>query len=105
MTKHDVEMDHNLSQRTGIRRDSSFCIDGSKGLIVMHPESLVTPTRIAESCLCIRRAVLSERVRGLDGGLSGTAAVMGNVKHLFIEVHINCIYNSIFNWFGMVFIL
>jgi hypothetical protein len=92
MIKRDVELDSfSLSQRTGIKgghghHDNTLRVDGTKGLVIMHPESLVTPTRIAESCSCLRRAVLSERVRGLDGGLSGIPAVMGNLKHLFIEV-------------------
>jgi len=59
-------------------------IDNESGLIIVHPDVLISPTRIVESCACIRRSVLSDRVRSF-GGYS-YAASLGNLKHMFIEV-------------------
>jgi DNA replication ATP-dependent helicase Dna2 len=59
-------------------------VDNTNGLIVIHPDVLVTPTKIADSFSCSRKAVLSDRIRG--GNVSSDAAVMGSLKHQFIEV-------------------
>lgn len=56
------------------------------GILVVNPDVMVSPTRITEACACARRSVLSERVRSLSG--TSSAAVIGNVKHSFIEVSI-----------------
>ena len=61
-----------------------FRVDNAHGLVVIHPDVLVTPTKIADSFSCSRKAVLSDRIRG--GSLSNQAAVMGSLKHQFIEV-------------------
>ena len=62
---------------------SEFHIDNSHGLVVIHPDILVTPTKIADSFACSRKAVLSDRIRG--GSLNNQAAVLGSLKHQFIE--------------------
>ena len=62
------------------------CIDEEGGLLVVHPEVTVSPTKIADSCTCVRRGVLTERVRGLQSGSGSLAAIMGNLRHAFIEV-------------------
>jgi hypothetical protein len=54
------------------------------GLLVTHPDVLVSPTKVAESRSCMRRAVLTDRIRAF-GDLSAPA-VLGNLKHAFIEV-------------------
>jgi hypothetical protein len=69
-------------------------IDNENGLIILHPDILVSPTRIAESCSCIRRSVVSERSRSL--GSVGLAAVLGNLRHSFIELIIE-IYSDSYN--------
>lgn len=63
--------------------ESEYVVSNSSGLLVVHPELLISPTRIAEACGCVRRSVLSERVRSLSG--PNTAAVLGKVKHDFVE--------------------
>lgn len=68
---------------------SSFRVDGSSCLLILHPDILLTPTKIAEACDCSRRMVLAERYRGLNGDVS-PLAVMGNVKHDFVEVYMPC---------------
>lgn len=64
--------------------DHAIILDDNNGLFISHPDILVSPTRIAESCSCIRRSVLSDRVRSF-GGYS-YAATLGNLKHMFLEV-------------------
>lgn len=55
------------------------------GLVILFPDISITPTRIAESCTCIRRGVLSDRIRSL--GIVSSPAVMGHVRHTFMEVN------------------
>lgn len=54
------------------------------GLLVVHPDVLISPTKVAESRSCMRRAVLTDRIRSF-GDISAPA-VLGNLKHAFIEV-------------------
>jgi hypothetical protein len=58
-------------------------VDDEKGLLIIHPDMLISPTKIVEAMGCTRRGVLSERVKSFGG--SNKAAVMGNLKHFFIE--------------------
>lgn len=62
---------------------NEFRVDNTRGLIIIHPDVLVTPTKIADSFSCSRKAVLSDIIRG--GSLSNQAAVLGSLKHQFIE--------------------
>lgn len=59
-------------------------INNTFGILVMHPDVLISPTKVAESCSCIRRGVISDKVRSFGG--SSAAAVGGNLKHAFIEM-------------------
>ena len=87
VVRSDIEVDTPTSNRVQSGNTSNHLyVDATRGLVIVHPDALITPTRIAEACSCVRKAVLSERVRGMDGGKSGDAAVMGNLKHLFVEV-------------------
>ena len=58
-------------------------VDNEQGLLIIHPDVLISPTKVAEAIGCNRRGVLSDRVRSFGG--TNEAAVMGNVKHAFIE--------------------
>ena len=53
------------------------------GLLITYPGILISPTRIAESCTCLRRGVLSDKIRNF--GISAPSAIMGNVRHAFME--------------------
>jgi hypothetical protein len=59
-------------------------ITGNCGIFILYPEVLVSPTKIAESCSCIRRGALSNKIKNF--GISAPTAIMGNVRHYFIEV-------------------
>lgn len=62
----------------------SIEISNSQGLIITNPDISVSPTKIAESCSCLRRGVLNDKIRNF--GISAPSAIMGNVRHFFIEV-------------------
>ena len=66
-------------------------IDNENGLLVQHPDMLISPTRIADAIGCVRRGVISERGKAL-GGFS-KPAVLGNLRHSFIEVKITMLLN------------
>lgn len=78
-----------------VNLNSSDCLDGQKvlegamivdnknGLFVINPDILVTPTKISESCNCIRKGILSERIKSFDS--SNSAAVLGTLRHEFME--------------------
>lgn len=74
---------------------STIRVTDQCGLLVVHPDVLVSPTKVAESRSCMRRAVLTDRIRSF-GDISAPA-VLGNLKHAFIEVSIWCpiCYHSI----------
>jgi hypothetical protein len=58
--------------------------DASSNALVLHPDSLLPPTKIAGVFTCMRRAVLGELYgdNGNGGGGSASpAALMGNLKH------------------------
>jgi DNA replication ATP-dependent helicase Dna2 len=60
-------------------------ITSQQGLVIVLPDILVSPTKIADACSCMRRAVISTRLRGLNCK-SNSSAALGNLKHQFIEV-------------------
>jgi hypothetical protein len=72
-------------------------VSNARGLLVVHPDVLVSPTKIAESRSCMRRAVLTDRIRSF-GDISAPA-VMGNLKHAFIEVR-NALFSLTCNSWG-----
>lgn len=61
-------------------------IDNRHGIIITHPDILVQPTKISESCSsgCMRRGVIAERVKSFGG--SSAQGVLGHLRHAFIEV-------------------
>lgn len=56
-------------------------VNNSSNLFVRHPDALVAGTSVADSFVCMRKAVLSARVPGGIGGSSGTAALFGSMIH------------------------
>jgi hypothetical protein len=61
-------------------------LNNSNGLLIIHPDILITPSKIADSLSCMRKAVLVNQIKSLDNGTAGIAATLGNLKHDFIEV-------------------
>lgn len=63
-------------------------ISNEAGLLIVAPDTYVSPTKVADSCQCSRRGVLVDRFRSFS--LPSVAATMGKVRHYFIEVRIKC---------------
>ncbi len=59
-------------------------ITNQHGLLVINPDTMLSPTKIADACQCMRKSVLSDRLQSF--GNVSAAAVMGNLRHSFIEV-------------------
>lgn len=51
---------HIIGQCNG---DGDWIVDDSAGLLIMHPDQLLSATTIAESSECLRRSVLNDRVK------------------------------------------
>lgn len=64
-------------------------VDNEAGLVIIAPDTYVSPTKVADSCQCERRGVLVDRFRSFS--LPSVAATLGKVRHYFIEVRVDCI--------------
>jgi DNA replication ATP-dependent helicase Dna2 len=65
--------------------DSVTCfVDNVQNFVVVHPDVLLTGTRIADSFDCSRKAVLSERFNTLGG--SSFAMIQGTMLHEVFEI-------------------
>lgn len=49
-------------------RDSSgqFVVNNHQGLLILHPDHLISSTSVVSGVFCKRKAVLQERWRGID---------------------------------------
>ncbi|BGP19447.1 hypothetical protein JCM10213_006267 [Rhodosporidiobolus nylandii] len=63
--------------------EPALTLNRSDGLLVLHPDILVSSTKIADSTNCTRKAVLTELIRTV-GGLS-PALVYGNMLHSLMQ--------------------
>ena len=86
LNQYSPHMDHQRLPPVNsiFRSPTRIVINNAFGILVMHPDVLISPTKVAESCSCIRRGVISDKVRSFGG--SSSAAVGGNLKHAFIEL-------------------
>jgi hypothetical protein len=82
-SKLDLEFSQTIPYGADIKDRILVEINDEQGLFVLHPDTLLSPTRIAESCSCLRRGVISERIRLF--GEHSAAAALGNAKHSLIE--------------------
>lgn len=57
--------------------------NASGGFLIVHPDILVSPTKVAETVICARKAVLQSRLAS-DASKS-KAAVLGSLKHELFE--------------------
>ena len=57
--------------------DDTAVVDDKQGLIIVHPDTLVSGTAVVSALFCMRKAYLSEKFKGQEGGnrvmLIGTA--------------------------------
>ena len=57
-------------------------VNNASGLIILNPDTLVSPTAISEAVTCQRRTVLSSRIKLSETAI---AATLGNFYHDFFE--------------------
>jgi DNA replication ATP-dependent helicase Dna2 len=62
---------------------ASWFISNSEGLLVLHPDSLISSTAVVGSLFCPRRGVLSEWFRGIDG--DSLIMVIGSLVHELLQ--------------------
>lgn len=58
-------------------------IDGRNGLIVVRPDLLISGTSVVNSLFCSRKAVLSERFKGIEP--TNQAMLIGTVVHGLLQ--------------------
>ncbi|CAM9546458.1 unnamed protein product, partial [Laminaria digitata] len=74
----------NSSSSSSLVSEMDVVVDNASGrLLVVQPDILVSPTKVAETVLCARRAVLQSRLAS-DASKS-KPAVLGNLKHELFE--------------------
>lgn len=64
-----------------MKRDNAepFVVDRSLGLVILHPDILVSSTKVADSSHCTRKALLQEIIRST--GPPTPSLVYGNMLH------------------------
>ena len=68
----------------GIFTNGSSIVDNPTGFLILHPDTLVSSTHVADSFKCIRRAVLQDRIKAT--GETSKPLVYGSMIHeLFQE--------------------
>lgn len=60
----------------------SFCVSSMHGLMVIRPDFLVSGTTVLGGLFCMRKAVLSDRFKGIDAAMQ---IVRSLLFHIFIE--------------------
>ncbi|KAJ8524802.1 hypothetical protein ON010_g16314 [Phytophthora cinnamomi] len=65
------------------RHSSRIQVDNMHNVVVVHPDILVSPTRVTTSFGCLRRAVLQETLA--VSGTTGEKAFLGTLKHDLFE--------------------
>ncbi|TNY23878.1 DNA replication factor Dna2-domain-containing protein [Rhodotorula diobovata] len=63
--------------------DTPVHLTRSVGLLVLHPDILVSSTKVADSSHCTRKAVLQELIRTLGG--SSPSLLYGNMLHALLQ--------------------
>ena len=67
--------------------DNTWVLNNSDGLLVHHPDTLISSTAVVGSLFCPRKGVLTEWFRGIDG--DSRIMVIGSLVHeLLQEVNI-----------------
>ena len=89
-TEHTPSVPTTTSVFSALQSNNRVVVNNNRGLVIVHPDVLISPTKVAESRSCLRRVVLTDRIRSF-GDLSAPA-VMGNLKHAYIEVGCSVIH-------------
>jgi DNA replication ATP-dependent helicase Dna2 len=71
----------------GIFGNNTCVIDNPSGMIILHPDTLVASTHVADSFKCIRRAVLQDHVKAT--GETSKPLVYGSIIHELFQTAIS----------------
>ena len=63
--------------------DISFLIDDFNGMLVVNPDHLVSGTSVVSTLFCMRKAVLNEQFKGLEGG--SKTMFIGTLVHELLQ--------------------
>ena len=62
----------------------SAVVDDKAGSVIVNPDVLVSGTAVVSALFCMRKAVLSEKFKGLDGG--NRIMLVGTMVHELLHV-------------------
>ena len=62
---------------------SSGVVEDSKGNIVVEPDTLVSSTAVVSALFCMRKAVLAEKFKGMEGG--NRVMLLGTIVHELLQ--------------------
>ncbi|CAO3672650.1 unnamed protein product [Umbelopsis ramanniana] len=60
-------------------REKTIVVDNKQNLLIIHPDTLISSTAVSDSFICVRRAVLRDRIR--DTADYNEALVHGEIMH------------------------
>jgi DNA replication ATP-dependent helicase Dna2 len=72
-----------VSARPVVGQDGCWVVDNDGGLVVVHPDTLISGTTVVGSLFCMRRSVLSDMYRGVDSDSS--IMVIGSFLHQLLQ--------------------
>ena len=58
-------------------------VEDSKGTIVVQPDMLVSSTAVVSALFCMRKAVLAEKFKGMEGG--NRVMLLGTIVHELLQ--------------------
>ncbi|KAK4052776.1 DNA replication endonuclease-helicase Dna2 [Microbotryomycetes sp. JL201] len=73
----------NLIGNLESHNDPALVVDRNNGMLILHPDILVSSTKVGDSANCARKAVLQELIRTIGG--SNKSLVYGNMLHELMQ--------------------
>lgn len=58
-------------------------LDDARGYLILHPDTLISGTVVSDSVACLRRSVLSTRIKSI--GDRNTSLLYGNMLHQLFQ--------------------
>lgn len=72
------------SDHDSISTDRTVYVTAKENLLILHPDILISVTKVADTAFCSRKALISERVR-MVGEQKSKALVYGNIIHEVVQ--------------------
>lgn len=84
---------HQYPAQQLIHADGSFLLTKQRNILIVHPDTLLSGTRVGESFFCTRKSVLSERVQAGLIPMSCSVALMHRVG-FYLKLGCDSWYNG-----------